>query len=71
MGGGLLTEQMRSKMKVRRFERVEGDTVRMSFLLSCRLCSRFSTTSVIKMWQHLEMHPKPSPWQRLRCLLRL
>ena len=67
----LLTEQMRDKIKVHRSQRVEGDQVRVSFRLSCRLCGKFSTTSVHKMAKHLEGHPEPSTWQRVKCKIGL
>jgi hypothetical protein len=67
----LLTEQMWGKIKVRRSERVEGDHVRMLFLLSCRLCGKFSTTSVAQMARHLEGHPKPTLRQRAKCKMGL
>jgi len=66
-GRRLMTEKMRGKIKVHRSERVEGDHVSMHFLLSCRLCGKFNTTSVAQMAKHLEGHPKPRLWQRAKC----
>ena len=67
----LLIERFPGKVKVEHSERVEGDLVRVRFLLSCRLCGNFNTTSVAQMAKHLEAHPKPTLWQRVKCRIGL